>query len=278
MRSFAILAFLSFLFSSCATSPTRLSSEVDDIAFQHGFQKELVTSDPFVLTTYCRLEKKGEPIHFYIEGDGYAWVTPSRISGNPTPRTPLVFSLAIEDPSANVVYLARPCQYTPEELNREFDSYYWTRGRFSEAVVKSMNEAVSHFVQKAQAADVHLIGYSGGAAVAILIAERRDDVKSLRTIAGNLDPKAVNKYHGASSLEGSLNPLDYLDKIKEIPMRHFIGTKDKIIPSYVALSFADRTGDTTHQSISTIDGATHSRGWQDRWPELLSLELHHEGG
>ena len=278
MRYFAILTFLSFLFSACVSSPSRLSSEVDDIALQHGFQKELVASDPFVLTTYSRLEKKGEPIHFYIEGDGYAWVTPTRISGNPTPRTPMVLSLAMKDASANVVYLARPCQYTPEKLNREFDSYYWTRGRFSEPVVKSMNEAITHFVQETQSTDVHLIGYSGGAAVAILIAERRDDVKSLRTIAGNLDPQAVNQYHGVSALDGSLNPLDDVDKIKAIPMRHFIGTKDKIIPSYVAQSFANRTGDTSHQSISIINGATHSHGWSDRWQELLSLQLHHEGG
>ena len=278
MRQFAVFIFLSFLLSSCATSLSRLSDEVDQVAIQRGFQKELVTTDPFVLTTYSRLTKTGEPIHVYIEGDGYAWVTPSRVSGNPTPRHPMMLSLAMEDTSANVVYLARPCQYTPEELNAKFDSFYWTQGRFSEPVVKSMDEAVSHFVRKAQAKDVDLIGYSGGAAVAVLVAARREDVKSLRTIAGNLDPQAVNKYHGVSSLEGSLNPLDYADKIKGIPMRHFIGTKDKVIPSYVALSFADRIGDLFHQSVSIVNGATHSHGWSDHWRELLSLQPHHEGG
>lgn len=278
MRNFAIFTLFAFLFSSCATSPTRLSSKTDELALQHGFQKELVTTDPFVLTTYSRLEKIGEPVHIYIEGDGYAWVTPSRVSGNPTPRNPMVLSLAMQDSSANVVYLARPCQYTPEEMNAKFDEFYWTQGRFSEPVVKSMDEAVSHFVQKTQSKDVDLIGYSGGAAVAILIAARRDDVKSIRTIAGNLDPQAVNKYHGVSPLEGSLNPIDYTDKIKNIPMRHFVGTKDKIIPSFVALSFADRTGDSSHQSVSIVSGATHSQGWSDRWREFLSLELHHAGG
>ena len=31
--------------------------------------------------------------------------------------------------------------------------------------------------------------------IAVLIAFRRSDVASLRTVAGNLDPEAVNRYH-----------------------------------------------------------------------------------
>ena len=140
-----------------------------------------------------------------------------------------------------------------------------------------MDTAISHFARKAQAGEVHLIGYSGGAAVAVLIAARRGDVRSLRTIAGNLDPPAVNAYHDVSSLKGSLNPAEVAGAIKGIPMRHFIGTQDKVIPTFIAQSFADRTGDTLHRSVSEVNGADHSHGWRERWRELLRLPLHREG-
>ncbi len=261
----AVAPFLSLILSACATLPAERCALADRMALQAGFEKTLVASGPFVLTTYHRLKKNGEPIHVYIEGDGYAWVTPTRISANPTPRTPLVLSLAAEDSAANIVYLARPCQYTPENLNPGWDARYWAGGRFSEPVIKSMNHAITVFVEKTRAQGVHLTGYSGGAAVAVLIAARRHDVQSLRTVAGNLD---------ARPLKESLDPLECADKIKNIPMRHFIGTKDEIIPLSVAQLFAERAGDPSHQSVTEVPGATHSQGWLERWQELLLLPLY----
>jgi dienelactone hydrolase len=136
-------------------------------------------------------------------------------------------------------------------------------------VVRSIDQAVSYFAKKAGTHEVNLIGYSGGAAIAVLIAARRHDIHSLRTVAGSLDPAAVNASHGLRPLEGSLNPIDYAAQLGKIPMRHFIGTEDKIIPSSVAGAFADRAGDRTHQSVTEVKGATHSEGWSERWRELL---------
>ena len=41
---------------------------------------------------------------------------------------------------------------------------------------------------------IHLIGYSGGGAIAVLTASRREDVLSVRTIAANLDHSAHELY------------------------------------------------------------------------------------
>jgi len=263
-----------FTLPSCAALPSRYCDQADRIAKKAGLRKELVKTDLCVLTTYHRVGKPGAPLHIYIEGDGYAWVTRARPSGNPTPHTPLVISLAAEDPAANVIYLARPFQYTTEELNPDTDPLYWTKGRFSEPVVHSMDQAVSYFTNKAGASGIDLIGYSGGAAIAVLIAARRQDINSLTTIAGNLDPDGVNVSHGLSPLKGSLNPIDYAGKLKNIPMRHFTGTEDKVIPPFVARSFADRAGDRAQGSVTEVKGATHSEGWREIWHELLCVPLY----
>lgn len=100
-------------------------------------------------------------MHVYIEGDGYAWVTRNRISGDPTPRQPLALELASLDPAPNVVYIARPCQYTSLDTSYACDEAYWTGLRFAEEVINSMNGAVEWIVQENKIPSVDMIGYSG---------------------------------------------------------------------------------------------------------------------
>ncbi|MDD5226493.1 MAG: hypothetical protein PHV97_04825 [Candidatus Omnitrophica bacterium] len=157
---FLLLATLSLSFSSCLTVPSaseRLSA-ADTIAQEAGFQRSRVRTPLFLITTYSKIKNPGQPLHIYIEGDGYAWVTRNRVSWDPTPRRPVALELAVEDPSPNVVYLARPCQYTPMEMNPACEQSYWTDRRFSEEVIGSMDQAVDKFVKDAQSPGVHLIG------------------------------------------------------------------------------------------------------------------------
>lgn len=90
--------------------------------------------------------------------------------------------LAALDASPNVVYLARPCQYVWSPLCSDI---YWTDRRFAVEVVEAMSAAIDRLILPGQ--KLHLVGYSGSGAVAVLVAARRPDVVSLRTIAGNLD-------------------------------------------------------------------------------------------
>lgn len=258
-----------FLMSACATSSPERATKAFTVAQQAGLQKEMVKAAPFALTAYARLSAPGKPIHIYIEGDGYAWVTRNRASGDPTPREPMMLSLAAEDPAPNVVYLARPCQYTPQEQNPKCEEFYWTGGRFSEEVVRSMDEAVSYFIGKTGAPGANLIGYSGGAAVAVLVAARRTDILSLRTIAGNLNPELVNRYHEVSPLDGSLDPMDVADKVASIPQLHFIGGDDELIPLETVSSFLKKMGDERCFRMKTVPDASHQDGWVEVWPEML---------
>lgn len=272
----AVLLSFSILFSGCLSVPSgsqRLST-ADTLAEGAHFKRVWFRSKPFCLTVYEKLQSPGQPLHVYIEGDGYAWVTRNRISGDPTPRRPLALELATEDPAANVVYIARPCQFTPPSMDYACSETYWTDQRFSEEVVNSMDQAVAWFKNKAQSPSVDLIGYSGGGAIAALIAARRQDVKSLRTVAGNLDPNGLNEYHGVSPLaEGSPDPMEEAGKLAVMPQYHFIGTEDEVVPALISENFEKKSAPSACVHVMPVEGADHVKGWTENWPRLLALPL-----
>lgn len=248
------------------------TTSVFKLAQSAKLDKVYLKTQYFTLTSYQRIRKLGQPINIYIEGDGLAWLTKSRLSTDPTPRNPLVLKLASLDFADNVAYLARPGQYT-QSAKDICSQEYWSNKRFSKEVIDSINQAIDQICWQAKADKINLIGYSGGAAIAIIIAAKRNDVISLRTIAGNLNPQAVNKYHKVSDLYGSLNPLDYLDKIRNLAQRHFQAGKDTIIPLFIAQDFVKALGDKDFRRITLISQASHDNGWLERWPELLSYPL-----
>ncbi len=245
------------------------NKRADRISEENGFKKRLIKTDKFTLTSYQKITASGKPLVVYIEGDGRAWITPRRLSKNPTPRKTLVLELAAMDSATNVIYLARPCQYTPRSIESFYDKAYWSNKRFSEEVISSMDQAIEELIAACKAPEVHIIGYSGGAAVGALVAARRDDIASFRSIAGNLDPAALNEYHKLTPLEGSLNPADIAPKLKDIPQQHFIGEKDKIIPGFIAEDFVNAEGEAPNVEIIRVKGASHHKGWKKKWKDLL---------
>jgi predicted esterase len=237
-----MVTILSFTLIGCKAVSSRIE-KADTLANQHGFTKELVKTSSFLLTTYSKFQDSKQTLHIYIEGDGYAWVNKSQLSQNPTPTEPMLLTLASLDPHPNVLYIARPCQYTSLALDTRCDAKHWSKARFAEEVIASMNEAIS--VKNTSHNKLELIGYSGGGAIAVLIAARRNDVKSIRTIAGNLDHIAFNRYHKVSQLENSLNPLTVAHLVAVIPQVHFVGEKDKIVPLFIADNFKNHS---THKN------------------------------
>jgi len=202
LRAVAGTLLLSTLLAGCTTPAIR----PETLAGPAHLQRTQIAAGDFVLTAFYRLPHPDQPLTIYIEGDGLAWRSRSEPSDDPTPRQMTGLTLAAADPGSNVIYLARPCQFTPMAANPRCQVDYWTGKRFSEEVVASMNLAVSHFARQAPGQAIHLAGYSGGGAVAVLIAARRNDIASLRTVAGNLDHAAVNRLHRVSHMPASLNP------------------------------------------------------------------------
>lgn len=147
----------------------------------------------------------------------------------------LSLRLAVLDPSPNVIYLARPCQFVGSDP--ACGVAYWTSWRYAEEVVSSMGEALDQAIAGLPGHGVHLVGYSGGGTIAALLAERRADVMSLRTIAGNLDVSTVNRHNRVSATPNSLNPIDNAASLTALPQIHWIGEDDNVVPPVVAQRF-----------------------------------------
>jgi hypothetical protein len=245
-------------------------AHADSLAAPAHMHRETVSAEDFVLTAYARVTRPDKPLRVYIEGDGLAWLSRTEPSLDPTPREAIGLAIAAADPAPNVVYLARPCQFTPMSMNARCTPEYWTGKRFSKEVVDSMNAAIGQFAARVPGQSIELVGYSGGAAIAVLIAARRTDIGSIRTVAGNLDSEFVNQLHHVSAMPLSENPIDFANRVAKIPQIHFSGSRDAVVPPLVASRFVEATGSTCAQAVSIPD-LSHEGDWTDRWPELLKI-------
>lgn len=250
-----------------------LSSRVDiakEVAATAGFQPFSIGTSYFRLAGFSRIRQPGRPVTIYIEGDGRAFLS-GRPSNNPTPADPLVLRLAALDRNDNVVYLARPCQYVDLSDERNCGIPYWTRKRFAEEVISSVSEAVGIIAQNSKSSEIHLVGYSGGAAVATLVAARRQDVAGLRTLAGYLDHVSLNKDRNVSQLLGSLDPIEIAPRLSTIPQIHYAGRGDEVIPSWVIRNFIQAVGNDRCTSMRIVD-TTHRTGWEAMWSQYVSVQ------
>ena len=264
-----------FIITGCVTTPT--PAERYDLAARQarssGMSKVVIRANGFNLVAYQRIASPGKPLNVYIEGDGLAWASRRRLSSNPTPTDPLALRLAIQDPAENVVYLARPCQYIDVRERARCTQDHWSKKRFSEDVIKASDQAIDYVLSRSKGSAVHLIGYSGGGAVAVLVAARRGDVLSLRTVAGNLDIAAFTAHHKVTPLIGSLNPAAYAHRVANIPQRHFVGSADTIIPKLIVQSFMNHLPTQRCANLTTRPDATHSDGWTKNWPNFLVMSV-----
>lgn len=209
---------------------------------------------------------RSDTIHIYIEGDGVAYTSRNRPSSDPTPRVPTGLLLALEDDSAAVAYLGRPCQYVSDA---RCDVVHWTIGRFSEAVVRTANSLVEEVKRLSGAKRIVLYGYSGGGAVAALLAARRTDIDKLVTICGNLDHALWTNIHGVSPLAESLNPTSIAARLEHVPQVHFVGGEDEVVPRTVVDSFVQSLPAGTDCTVRVIDGLGHGgTDWAKRWREI----------
>lgn len=209
----------------------------------------------------------------YIEGDGFAWLNASTPSADPTPREPLALLLALAQPEGNAVYLGRPCQYPeaqrPLDAGREqCPQRYWTDARFAPEVVVATGMAIDTLKTQFGATQVTLVGYSGGGAVAALLAARRNDIEQLITVAGNLDPVAWTRFHHIDPLVGSLNPADEADKLASVPQQHFVGADDAVIPPTLVDRWPQALVGKNNANVRVIKGFSHGCCWGEQWAEL----------
>jgi len=243
-------------------------SSADALAAAHGWVGLDIPAGVFKVRAYL----PRQPVHrnrltIYIEGDGFAWFSRSEASRDPTPINPLGLKLALAQPSGESAYLARPCQYLGAGKGACRVSE-WTLRRFGPELVAAENRAVDALKRRFKAVHLTLVGYSGGAAMAVLLAARRHDVDRLVSVAGNLDPQAWTSYHKVSPLRGSLDPMKVTASLKGVRQWCFVGARDRDIPPFLARSYARRFPSRQRPRVIVVDELDHHKGWARRWPAL----------
>jgi pimeloyl-ACP methyl ester carboxylesterase len=272
LRRLLIPTILVIVLAGCRSipSPDKRIADADHLADQRGWNASVIAAGRFSLVAYLpRTITPSPSLTVYIEGDGLAWLGGSHPSQDPTPVVPLALRLALAQPTGSAAYLARPCQYAGRR-DPICIEYYWTEGRFSREVVESTSIAIDALMRRFSASRLTLVGYSGGGAIAALVAANRSDVERLITVAGNLDHLAWTRHHGLPSLAGSLNPADQVDQLQSIPQWHFVGARDRVIPPAIAQGFADRFPGGHQPRVIVEADFDHQCCWAENWPGLFS--------
>ena len=270
----AVVALVAaLLFSACVSMPSSQQRQetASRLTKNYNWYEKIIATQQFDLLSYRPKEYlKEKQLTVYIEGDGLSWVSKNTLSLDPTPINPIALKLALNHPQGNAVYLARPCQYVGGVSARSCNKHDWSGSRFSEKVIAASNEAIDSLKDEFSATELQLVGFSGGGAIAALLAARRDDVVRLITIAGNLDHRAWTTYHKISPLTGSLNPADYRQQLAKIEQVHFVSEDDKIMPPFLASNFVSGLSDASKANVIVVPNQTHGCCWESAWAELMS--------
>lgn len=261
-----------FLLAGCTSiDPASRRQHADALASAQGWHRLGIDTREFMLAAYVpSAAAPGDTLTVYIEGDGMAWLTRAQASDDPTPRQPLALQLALRHPRGTAVYLARPCQYVDAADQRGCEEGYWTDRRFALQVIEAGMQAIDALKQRYGAAKLVLVGYSGGGAVAALLAARRPDVIRLVTVAGNLDHLAWTTLHGVPPLAGSLNPADEWKTLQHIPQLHFVGDKDTNVTTDTVAAYISRFPSGRRPEMRVISNFNHACCWVEKWPALSS--------
>jgi pimeloyl-ACP methyl ester carboxylesterase len=261
------LAVCAALLLACCANPRELHlREAETIANAGQLTPRVLYAGGVNLLSFERPGPAHGLLTVYIEGDGRAWINPWQPSIDPTPTDPVGLRLAAADPARPLVYLARPCQF---EMTEACDKPLWTTARLSPEIVAIYQQLLDEALRQTGSSGIGLIGYSGGGALAALIAERRHDVAWLVTVAADLDLAEWVRLQDLAPLSGSLDPAADTGAIRSLPQVHFVGGADRVVPPQVVQSFVRRFRPDSPVRTVVEPGFDHGCCWSAAWPELL---------
>lgn len=271
-RVFLFTAFILTLHITVSCAHQTASEKFNNIntqATSHQWASRIIKGSYFDLVSFTpNVIQPHNALTVYLEGDGLAWRNTFTPSNNPTPLEPVGLQLAWKHPTNHVAYIARPCQYVSKEHAKHCQPSVWTHGRYAQNTVDATNAAIDRLKILYQATSIQLIGYSGGATIALLAAANRNDVSDIITISGNTNPVGWVHYHAVSSLSSSLNPLDFQMALQHIPQVHLMGAQDKITPPHLTAQFANELNQPTIIKLHTLASFNHRCCWVKAWPQL----------
>lgn len=255
-----VVITLSLGLSACVTSPSALFQQQSSAL---GLTEASIKTSLFELAIFeNKVLSNNAILHVYLEGDGVPFIQNRFVNSDPTSTKATTLSLIKQDPT-NSVLIGRPC-YHGKNSTPCSDSKWWTSHRYSTEVVNAMASAINTY--NTEGNQVVLIGFSGGGALAMLMANQIKNIEKIITISANLDTLAWTSYHAYSPLLGSLNPISYLESNQGIKQLHLLGERDKNVPHRL---WSDKLIGANSNIISHPE-FTHHCCWSSIWPKVLS--------
>ena len=256
-----LTAFVAFglLLGSCATPAENFDTTASDL----GVTRQVATGAGFRHALFWKPGATASTtLHVYIDGDGTLSFVGYAVS-DPTSRNPLILRLMSLDP-APAVLLGRPC-YHGLAADPGCESKLWTSGRYSDAVVTSMAAVARQLVAQGPYRRIVWFGYSGGGALAMLLAARVPETAGVITVAADLDIDAWTDARGFDRLTGSLNPARQPPLADAIVQHHYAGAHDDVVPPSVTAKGVRRPADLT-----IVRDYDHHCCWEKLWPQVLA--------
>jgi hypothetical protein len=262
-----ILCCLQALTASSSLPEDKKLEVAKSLLTQREWRSIDLSSKPFPLRAYVSPNAFNAGIlTIYIEGDGSAFGRGGYPSDDPTPKNPVGLYLALAQPNGAAVYLARPCQYFL--ASTECNSKTWTSGRFSQAVIESTNQAINILKEQTGSQKIVLVGYSGGAAIALLAAGHRRDTQAIVSVAGNLNPHLWAESLGLDPLVGSLDPRQAIPFLTTKTNIFFTGGKDVVLDAELTDGFMQLFPKDSRPTLIFIKENGHVCCWVEQWPLL----------
>lgn len=268
----AALPLLALLVANCTGDAlVPRWGKADKLAREAGWAVERLPAGPFLLTTArSPVQPESARLTVYIEGDGLAFLGLTRVSPDPTPLDPVGLRLALRHGGGNVAWVGRPCQYVPQDVRQPAcDSALWTSARYGAEAVAAVSEAIDRLKARYAARDLVLAGYSGGGALAVLLAARRTDVAGVITVAAPLDVVAWARADGLAPLSASFNPADAAATVANVPQVHFAGGRDDVVGAAPAHAYMARLPADHRAELRVVPEFGHECCWARDWNRLL---------
>jgi len=222
---------------------------------------------PLPIQAYGRIRNPEAPVRVYIEGDGRAWRNARQPSLDPTPHDPVALKLAAEDPAPNVLYIARPCQYLNDPA-RGCHFKVWTEQRFAHS--DQLQQALEQLIGSDR--EIVLIGFSGGANLAVQLSARIPSTIGLITVAGNLDSVDFARFHQLPGEAHGQN-ASLLRKMRNVPQLHYSGSEDNVIPLQLTRRMLGAVINSPCVGTQLVGGASHSGPWRINWEAFEQIQI-----
>jgi hypothetical protein len=269
-RTAAALATGLALLVGCATPAQRFERRASELGLSAisvagtGFRHR-VYARPAVLRQLTAGASPAPRLHVYLGSDGTPYLRGRFVNADPTPRQPLALELLAQD-RADALYLGRPCYHRLTRSDPGCTPALWTGARYGTAVVASLEAALTRLRRRGGYRQLLLIGYSGGGALARLLAARLPETRALITLAGNLDPPRWAAWHGYAPLSGSLNPARLPPLPARVYQAHYSGADDRNVPPTL---LREALAGQPEARVIELAGFDHHCCWRARWPALL---------